>query len=129
MADDSLKPDLTGVRSFMDGMYATGLRGRVAAADVDLKRLAFLLLMSVHRDLFLATFPARGGFDSTALLEGGWLQAGDIPEDKLKQLAGHRDALILIQGAWKELSDYEDPPCPPEQTLRKILDVIRSMAR
>ena len=111
---------------FMDGMYAHDLRGKTAANDVDLKLLAFLLLMSVHRDLFLKTFPARGGFDMAEVEKGNWLAKGDIPEEKLKLLASHRDALILIQGAWKEFADYEDPPCPRDPTLRDIVEFLKT---
>ena len=113
---------------FLDGMYLNGLEGKLAAADLDYRRLAFLVLMCVHSKLFLDTFPARGGYDLTALEKDGWLPKDAIPADKLKLFATHRDALIVIQGAWKELAEYEDPPCPPRPKLLDLVGEIMKLA-
>jgi hypothetical protein len=111
---------------FLDSLYLDGLRGKTRSTDVDPKLFAFMILMFTHRDLFLKTFPARGGVDMKTVVEQRWFKEGDIPKTQLEILATHRDALVLTIGAWKDFAGYEDPPCPDEGRLRRLVEFLTS---
>lgn len=96
------------------------------AAEVDLMRFAFMILLCTHANVFASTFPG-GGRVATLALRDEWFTEKEIPDSVVEGMLEYRATFAAAQRAWFKLSEeYQDPPCPTNARFHALVDFIKT---
>lgn len=115
-------------RQLLDRLYPLGDVDGKKGDLVEYHWLGVLLVLAVRSDLFDATFPYLKPADLTALKASNLgLDFSRLDDAKILRLEDEREALAGLQRAWFNVAGYEDPPCPDDVRLAKLVAITKAL--
>ena len=99
-----------------------------AGRALDYHKLAVIFALSTRDDLLAAVFPFEGKPDPDAFDKANiGIDMSRIPKKDIEKLAPYRESFAGVLRAWLEFSNYEEPPCPSQTRLTKIVEVTKQL--
>lgn len=95
---------------------------------LDYHKLAVVFALSTRDDLLGAVFPFNGEPNPDALYAANiGIDTTRVSREDIARLAPYREAFAGVQRAWMDLSNYEEPPCPSQARLTKVVEVTKQL--
>lgn len=115
-------------RQLLDRLYPLGHVDGKTGDQVEYHWLGLLLALAVRAELFDATFPYGKQPDLAKLKASNLgIDFSRLSDAKILSLASEREAFAGLQRAWFNVAGYEDPPCPDDLRLGKVVAVTKAL--
>jgi hypothetical protein len=115
-------------RRLLDNLYPLPVVAGTAGKGVDYHLLCVMAIFATRDDLLAAVFPDAGGCNPQKLYEAGLgIDAGRVTPDHIKRLLPYRESFASLQRAWFKLTGYENPPCPDDARMGRVVSLTREL--